>query len=761
MNDMAGKPQSAPRYKVVGTRPVRPDGIDKVTGKAVFGTDFSAPGMLYGAILRSPHAHARIRSIDTSAAEAIPGVRAVVTGADFPDLASLDMTVGEGGGDIVHFARNCMALDKALYEGHAVAAVAAASPAIAAEALKAIVVDYQVLPHVTDIEAAMAPDAPLLHDTLFTKGLDSPPTGPSNVAARYAVAKGDAGAGLAGAVAVAGGRFTTAPVHQGYIEPHACVVSVNQDGQAQIWASSQGAFMIRTLVAAILAMPISDIRVIPLEIGGGFGGKTTVYLEPVALLLSRKSGRPVRLAMSRAEVFRASGPAPGSVIDLQIGVDAQGRIVGAEIEFRNGAGAFPGSSIHATAMTAFGCYNVENLKIVGWDVLLNLPNAAAYRAPGAPPAVFAVESVMDELARKLGIDGIEMRLRNAVKPGDPGPMGTPLGPIGLVETFEAARAHPHWSAPLEPGQGRGLAAGSWMNYGGQSTAAVSLAEDGTVTVTTGSPDIGGSRASMAMMAAEVLGQPYEKVRAIVADTASIGFSMVTGGSRTTFATGKAVVEACETIVTDLCRRAAQIWGVDEGDVLWIDGEAHCRGDGRTGEVLTIAAIAAKAGLSAKGAISAEATVNPMDFAPGFAVHICDAQVDRETGQTTILRYTTVQDVGRAIHPAYVEGQMQGGAVQGIGWALNEGYVHDAEGRLDNAGFLDYRIPVASDLPMIDTVMVEVPNPAHPFGVKGVGEAPIVPPLAAVANAVSASAGVRLRDLPMAPDRVLAAIQGEG
>jgi CO/xanthine dehydrogenase Mo-binding subunit len=501
-------------------------------------------------------------------------------------------------------------------------------------------------------------------------------------------------------------------------------------------------------------MPIADIRVTPLEIGGGFGGKTTVYLEPVAVLLSKKCGRPVRLVMSRADVFRASGPAPGSVIDLRIGADKDGKLVGAEVEFRSDAGAYPGSSTHASAMSALACYRVADYRITGWDVVSNMPNSAAYRAPGAPPLVYAVESVLDELALQLGLDPIDLRLRNAVVAGDPSPMRVPFGDVGLVELLEAAKAHPHWSAPLAAGQGRGVAAGYWSNYGGQSTASVSLAEDGTVTVTTGSPDIGGSRAAMAMMAAEVLGVEYGAVRCIVADTASIGFSMLTGGSRTTFATGKAVTEAASAVVDILRERAAQIWGADQDGITWRDGAAHCT---TADAPLTIKQIAAKAGMSAKGPISAESTVNPLDYAPGFAVHICDSVVDPETGHVTVTRYTALQDVGRAIHPSYVEGQMQGGAVQGIGWALNEGYVYNSQGRVDNVGFLDYRMPVASDMPMIETVMIEKPNPAHPFGVKGVGEAPIIPPLAAVANAVSRAAGVRLRDLPMSPDKVYAAI----
>ncbi len=746
-------PPAKSDFRLVGTRPIRPDGAEKVTGKAVYGPDFTIAGMLHGAILRSPHPHARIRSIDISKAAALAGVKAIVTGADFPSLASLTIAAGEGQSDVVHVARNCMAHEKVLYDGHAVAAVAAISSIIAEAALALIDVDYDVLPHVTEIDEALRDDAPILHEDMRTRGLDEPSTTPSNAACRFVMKKGDAAKALARAAAISEGRYTTQLVHQGYIEPNACVASWNADGQAQIWASSQGAFMIRSLTAAILGLNISDIRVIPLEIGGGFGGKTTVYLEPVAMLLSRKAGRPVRLTMSRADVFRATGPAPGGIIDVKLGAAADGTLTGAEITFKYRGGAFPGSDTHAAAMSALAHYRLADFHITGWDVLCNLPSTHAYRAPGAPPVVFAVESAMDELAQQLGIDPIDLRINNAIRPGDTDGRGAKVGAIGMVECLEAAKAHPHYSAPLGPHQGRGIGAGSWGNYGGPSTVSLSAAEDGTILVVTGSPDIGGSRASMAIMAAETLGIAYEKVRVTIADTSSIGFSMVTGGSRTTFATGKAVVEAAEQLIVTFKQRAAAMWNMEVADVQWQDGEAISN----SGERLPMAKIAARSAHSG-GPISAEVSLNAQGYLPGVGVHICDTQIDPETGHVSVIRYTVIQDVGRAIHPDYVEGQMQGGAVQGIGWALNEAYVFDRHGRMENGGFLDYRMPVASDMPMIDTVMVEVANPAHPYGVKGVGETPIVPPLAAVANAVSAATGLRQRDLPMTPDRIYAALQ---
>ncbi|MDR3509627.1 MAG: xanthine dehydrogenase family protein molybdopterin-binding subunit, partial [Caulobacteraceae bacterium] len=730
MTDVMDKPA----LKVVGTRPVRPDGVDKVTGRAAFGADLSLPGMLVGKIKRSPHAHARIVSIDTRKARALPGVKAIVTAADFPDLASQEYEAGESAANLRDLSLNVMARNKALYRGHALAAVAATSAAIADEALALIEVAYEILPHVIDVEAAMDPSAPVLHDHLFTEGLEEHPSLPSNIAKRNRLERGDLTEGFAKADVIVEGRYTTRAVHQGYIEPHACVASVSEDGQCHVWASSQGQFMIRTYCAKILGLEVGDIRVTPAEIGGGFGGKTTVYLEPVALALSRQCGHPVKMVMTREEVFEATGPTSGAVILVKLGATKDGRIVAADVELKYQAGAFPGSPVGAGSMTALAVYDLDTFRITGWDVVTNTPKVAAYRAAGAPIAAFGVESAVDDLALKLRMDPIALRELNGVKDGTKAAYGPTFRNIGYLETLHAAKTHPHYSAPLGRNQGRGVAAGFWFNVGGESTAAVHINEDGGAVVVSGNPDIGGSRASMAMMAAEVLGLPVEKVRPIVADTASIGFSMLTGGSRTTFATGMAVVQAAEKLVEELKARAALIWDIPADKVAWRDGAAVCLDETKEGlRPLPLAAIASQAGRTG-GPLSAEISLNAQGAGPGFGVHICDVEIDRETGHVSVVRYTAVQDVGKAIHPAYVEGQIQGGAVQGIGWALNEEYVFDDEGRMENPGFLDYRIPVASDLPMIDAVMVEVPNPRHPFGAKGVGEVPIVPPLAAVANA---------------------------
>ncbi|PKQ11003.1 MAG: oxidoreductase [Alphaproteobacteria bacterium HGW-Alphaproteobacteria-1] len=736
-------------FKIVGTRPDRPDGIDKVTGRARFGADMVAPGMLTGRILRSPHAHARIKRIDTSKAESLPGVKAVVTRVDFGAVPD----------HVADIMDNCMAGEKALYDGHAIAAVAAISPAVARHALKLIEVDYEVLPHVTDVDEAMKPGAPVLHEG---RQEETVPKGMSgNVIARAEFGHGDIEAGLKQADRVVERTYRTAATHQGYIEPHACLATMGADGQGDLWVCTQGHYMVRNTCAAILGLEQGQLRVTASEIGGGFGGKTTVFLEPVALMLAKKSGRPVKMVMSRSEVLRATGPTSSTSIDVKIGMTKEGRITAGFAELRYQGGAWPGSPVNMGAMSGFAPYDLENVKTVGWDVVTNRPKAAAYRAPGAPMAAFAIESAIDELAKGFGLDPLAVRLMNGADEGTKSSYGPTYPAIGLKATLEAARKHPHWTAPLGKNQGRGVACGFWFNFGGDTCVSLNITPDGTVTVSEGNPDIGGSRASMTMMAAEELGIPYDQVRTIIADTGSLGQNEVTDGSRVTFAVGLATIEAARAAKREMCRRAAMIWDIDEDAVEWEDGAARPAGP-NAGKfppmtIKEIAAVASNTG----GPIAGHHEVTAEGAGVSFATHMVDVEVDPETGATKILRYTVFQDAGKAVHPSYVEGQFQGGAVQGIGWALNEEYIYGEDGILQNAGFLDYRIPVASDLPMIDTVILEIPNPGHPYGVRGVGETSIVPPLAAIANAVSAAAGVRMTQLPMSPPRVLAAIQADG
>ncbi len=737
--------------KWIGQNTIRPDGADKVTGRAAFAADANMPGMIWGKVLRSPHPHAVIRSIDTSKAAAHPGVKAVVTAADIVDFP-VDTPVPLGIQDMRWMCRNVMAREKALFHGHPVAAVAATSEAIAAEACELIEVDYEVLPWAIEIEDAIKPDAPILHDFIEFEGK------PSNIAGTLEHKKGNIDEGFAQADVIVERSFTTRPVHQGYLEPHACLVSVAADGKTTIWSSSQGQFMVRAMTALLTGLSQSDIRAIPAEIGGGFGGKTIIYLEPLATMLSKKSGRPVKMVMSREEVFRASGPTSGSMSTVKIGATKDGQIVAAEGTYYLQAGALPGSPIRGAAGCAFAPYDIPNVHSRGFDVVSNRSKVAAYRAPGAPIGAFSVECVLDEVAEALNMDPLELRLKNAAKQGTKAAHGPVFPVMGYAETVEAARKHPHYEAPLGKHQGRGVASGFWFNAGGESSAQVNITEDGNVVVTTGHPDIGGSRAAIANITAELLGIDYRRVSVLIGDTATIGYSNLTGGSRVLFASAMVVTQSTEQVIETLCERAAKIWEIDPDAVVWEDGAARPAGD-NAGKFppLSLAEIAEQANATG-GPIGAGVQLNTIGAEGGFATHICDVEVDVDLGIVRVVRYTAFQDVGRAVHPGYVEGQMQGGVAQGIGWALNEEYIYDKDGHVDNPGFLDYRMPVCSDLPMIDTVMIEIPNPKHPQGVRGVGEVPIVPPLAAIRNAVYDALGIRFYSLPMSPPKVIEALE---
>jgi xanthine dehydrogenase molybdenum-binding subunit len=764
---MAGSNTSATNgFKIIGTRPIRHDGVDKVTGRAMYGADYAFAGMLHGKILRSPHAHARIKSINCEEALKLPGVLAVVTGADFPKVVNeTAQLVGEATVNVRHLSANVMARDKVLYDGHAVAAVAATSPHIAEEALRLIEVQYEILEPVTTLDDAMKPDAPILFPEMRSKriasrweaGVTEGPDHPTNIAAHIQFKRGDPENEFKDADFIVEREFKTSTVHQGYIEPHNAVAIYGADEHVTIYCSSQGHFVVRKLTSAVLDLPEGRIRVVPAEIGGGFGGKTTIYLEPVAVLLAKKTGRPVKMVMTRAEVLRATGPTSGTRIKAKIGATRDGKITAAEVWMAYEAGAFPGSPFAGAASTTFGPYNIANLQIDAYDVVLNRPKVAAYRAPGAPTSAFACESVIDELAEKCGIDPLEFRIMNGSREGTPQPAGPPFKRIGCIETFEALKNSEHYRSKIEgPNRGRGVASGFWGNGGFQSSAAVNIHTDGTVSVVTGSVDIGGSRVVMAMIAGEVLGLDVNDVRPLVGDTDSIGHTDVTGGSRVAVSTGLAVYEAAHDALRQLRERAAKVLEKKPDEVEFNGGTFSAKGNGVPPLTLKqLAGRLARTGGPVTGRATLDATAK---VGSAFATVCVDVEVDPDTGKVQILRCTIAQDAGRAIHPSYVEGQAQGGMAQGIGWALNEEYVYDEKGVLRNAGFLDYRMPTCLDLPQIETIIVEVANPAHPLGARGAGEIAIVPPMAAVANAIYHAIGVRMTELPMSPPRVLKAIQ---
>ena len=739
-------------YKVVGTRPIRHDGADKVTGRAVYGADMNLPGMLYGKVLRSPHAHARITRLDTSKAEAHPECRGVVTSADFApsDPVGPIAVLGQMPTD------NVLVRDKVMYKGHAIAAVAATSAHAAEEILSLIEVEYEVLPAYTNIEDSMAEDAVAIHDT-WTNNPDLP--GGVNVAAQEQYLFGDLDAGFAEADRIFEREYRTKTVHQGYIEPQNATAWWSPDGRLTVWCSSQGHFGVRDNTARILGLPVSQVKVVPLEIGGGFGGKIPPYLEPTAAILSRKSGHPVKMVMDRTEVLEATGPTSGSLVRIKMGVTNEGKITAAHCWMALEAGAFPGAPLAGAASAVFSPYLIENVRIEGYDVVSNKPRTQAYRAPGAPIVMYCTESLVDEIAEALNIDSVEFRLLNVARQGDRRADGVMNGRIGAEEVMHAVREHPHFSAPLKQVEGRlrgrGWSMGFCRNNTGMACVVANVLDNGNVSLVEGSVDIGGSRTAIAQQFAEVLGIPVENVHPMVGDTDTIGYTSVTGGSGVAFKSGWAAHEAAMDVMQQLIVRASLIWDTEPENVEYVDGALQHKSDSELR--LTFEEMAARLPETG-GPVVGRANLNPGGSGGSYAANIVDIELDPDTGKVDILRYTAFQDAGFAIHPSYVEGQIQGGAVQGIGWALNEEYYMGEDGAMQNTSLLDYRMPTSLDLPMIDAVIVEVNNPGHPFGVRGVGEANIAPPLAALANAIHDAAGVRMTELPMNPQAVVSAIQ---
>ena len=751
------------KYSVIGTSPIRHDGVDKVTGRAIYGADVKVPGTVWGELLRSPHAHARIKSIDTAQAAALPGVLAVCTVSDFPQPADPIIDINKSDSMIRLRAATIMARDKVLYKGHPVAAVAAIDRNTAQEACRLIKVEYEPLPAVTTVKEALAANAPILHESIIGDDLGNKVTG-TNVIKHFRHLFGNPEAAFDDCDIVVENEFSLSTVHQGYIEPHNATVLWGEDGRITIWSSTQGMFAVRSQTAGILGIAETRIKVNPVEIGGGFGGKTVLYLPPIAAVLSRKAGgRPVKMVMDRVSVFNATGPAPGGIVKVRMGVSGDGTLIAATLDIYFEAGAFPGSSVPAAAVCALAAYNIQHTRIDGYDVLVNKPKSAAYRAPGSPQVAFAVEQVVDELCERLGLGKIEFRIKNASHEGTRRADGVLFNRIGLIEILKTGQDSEHWKTPLVKSpngklRGRGVATGFWRNGGNKSSVTLALSDDGTVTLNEGSQDIGGTRASIAMQVAERLNITAEDVRPSIPDTDSIGFTATTGGSRVTYATGYAGWLAAGEMITILCKRASMLWEISESDVQFKQGRFFSKsGPERSVSFKDLANKQDETG----GPVQACGSVNLPDAGNAFGFHICDLEIDPETGKTDVLRYTAVQDVGTAILPLYAEGQVQGGVVQGIGWALNEEYFMNHKGAMDNPTFLDYRMPTALDMPMIDTVLVEVPNPLHPYGVRGVGEVPIVPPLAAVANAIKNATGKRFVSTPIKAGVILSALLNGG
>jgi CO/xanthine dehydrogenase Mo-binding subunit len=762
----------ARQFRVIGKRVPKVGGVEMVTGLAQYGADVYLPGMLTGKILRSPYAHARIKRIDTRKAEKLKGVHAVVTGADFPPVDPVAaFPIGEIQIPLRGIAALIIAKEKALFHGHPVAAVAAAEPWIADEAMSLIKVEYEELEPVVDIEQAMREDAPIvlegfsgLEEDLTTKDAMGVAISKehSNVAQIFEMGWGDVEKGFAEADVVVERTYYAAMAHQGYIEPNAAVARWEPDGKVTLWTCTQGSFAMQLQIAGLLNLPLNKVRVIPTELGGGFGGKALAMHEPVAILLSKKSGRPVRIVMTREEVLRATGPGSPVIVRFKTGCKNDGTLTAVEADLKYDAGCIPGSAVGAACQTFIAPYKTPHLKIMGYDVVTNKTRVQSYRAPGAPQATFGMEQNVEEMAQRLGMDALAFRQKNATQEGDLQASGVPFNRIGLKEMLERMVNSDHYKSPLPKPQhdgkvGRGTAVGFWFGAQFTSTATVQLNSDGTVSMVVGSVDMSGTRTAIVQVCAEELGIEPEQVFITVGDTETAGYTDVTGGSRITYTMSHAVYNACKDAVMQLMQRAAKRFGVKESEIEWsapyfiqkVEGRRQKAGKRMHWQELVDVA---------DDAVVGRGSTSKLKPAPAFSGHIADVEVDPDTGKVHVLRYTTFQDVGRCINPDRVEAQMQGGAVQGIGWALTEEYVFNDKGIMLNPSLLDYKQLTALDVPLIDCEIIEVPASDGPYGIRGVGEAPIIPPPGAIANAVADALDMRLDTMPMTPERVLKAVR---
>jgi CO/xanthine dehydrogenase Mo-binding subunit len=755
---------AARTMRVVGKSLPRIDAPGKVTGTAVYAADFALPGMLVGKVFRSTEPHARIVRLDVTRARSLPGVRAVVTAADVPDVR-----YGGGLKDETVFAKG-----KVRYIGQPVAAVAATTPEAAQAALAAIEVVYEPLAAVLDLEAALAPGAPLVHEEWASYTAIPILHRDGNVCNRARIVVGDVDRGWEEADRIFEHRFRTGMVHQGYTEPRAAVAQWDSSGTVTVWSNTQLPFEVQNTLAEIFQMPPSKIRVVVPGIGGGFGGKLRVGVEHFAVLLARKTGRAVKVVTTSQEELTAAYPRQGAVVELKTGVTNDGRIVAKEgrIWFDTGAfaGSGPGVASVATLVLA-GPYRIPNLRLEGFAVYTNKTNCGSYRAPSGPQSNFAVESQMDIIADALGIDPLEFRLKNIVRDGDEGPTGQVLGAVGLEECLRNAAAAIGWNERRpETWRGKGLACGWWTTTGGSSGVYVKINPDGTVALNTGAAEIGtGALTGAAQVLAEELTVDLADVSVVSADTFSTPFDFGAQGSRTAFAVGN----ACRAAVADLKQRifalaAAQLGVEVEACVL---AEKHVVADGKRVSLAELARMSQMTGggLIAQGTFIAPPTaydskrveghVYPAFHSPSFHAHAVDLSVDPGTGDVTIHRYVVAQDVGFAMNPTYIEGQIEGGVAQGLGQALSEEIVYEG-GRVLNANLTDYKMPTTLDMPRVETILVEHPSLAGPYGAKGVGEPPNIEPPAAVANAVAAATGLRVTVLPITAERIALGLLGD-
>jgi len=757
--------------KGVGLSIPRPDGAEKVTGRVQYVADIKPRGLLHAKLLRSPHAHARILRIDVEKARALPGVRAVLTAADVPELKRKAPTR----------AHAVLAIDRVMFVGHPVAAVAADDPAIAEEALDLIQVEYEILPAAVDPLESMKPGAPpvadagteadtseaMAHGAVAVAKTEAKPTKAVNVSQQSKLNRGDVAAGFAASDVVIEKTYRVPMVHQGYLEPHAVLAEWDRTGSLTLWASTQGSFNTRSEVADVLEIPENRIRVIPVECGGGFGGKIRALCEPITALLARAAGRPVRYVMTRREELEAGMPAPQVIIRLKTGVKRDGTLMALEAETVLDTGAFSGTVLAVSGVFLASLYKWPSFEVRGFEVLTHKPSVAAYRAPVAPQTIFAIDSHMDQIARAIGVDAVEFRRRHLMREGDPMANGQPWQSNGAHEVLDRVAAHPLWQSRAEWAasggvdghglRGTGLALGGWLGGLQPTGATVRLNPDGSLGVLTGQVDIAGTNIALAQIAASAYGIDVDKVKITTGDTDVAPVTGLSAGSKTIYTVGVAVMQAAQDARKQTLEIAAKELEASVHDLEIEDGRVVVRG--APDHSITLAQIGKKGNLYMSKVEPVLGVSHPAfsQQAPAFAAELARLEVDPETGEVTLRDFVVVQDAGKAINPLAVEGQMQGGSVQSLGMALTEGLAFDPAGRLTNPSLLDYKKLTAADLPSIETIIVEVPSPAGPFGARGVGEPPIVPAPAAIANAVADATGARITELPITPERIALAL----
>jgi CO/xanthine dehydrogenase Mo-binding subunit len=732
---------------IVGKNLPRLDAVDKVTGRMSYTGDLYAPGMLMAKVLKSTKPHARVLSIDTSRAKALPGVRAVLTGQDAPD-------VHFGNGAVKD--KRIFARDKVRYIGEPIAAVAAVDEMTALEAIGLIEVTYEDLPVVADPIQALQPNAPLVHQDLpsydgFKAGMGG------NVCTTLSAERGDVEAAFAQADHIFEDTFRSQGIHQGYLEPMACVANATPSGRIDVWTSTQAPYQIRATLAAVVNRPVSRIRVIPMEMGGGFGAKLRLLVEAYPVLLSIQTGRPVKLVASREETFTLSGFRLPTIVYIKTGVMQDGTIVARESISIFDMGAHLGAGVQSGVSHTLGPYHIPNYRMRSYAVYTNKIWAGSYRASGVADVTFAVESHTDIVARHLGLDPWHFRKHNAFNAGDIAIQGSPIPQTGLHETMDAIKTHMNWPQKTQIGSGLGLAMCQWRSGSGPSTASVSIQEDGTASVLTGSVDITGTDTAFAQIAAQVLGIDIDKVVVTKRDTDLAPFTGPSGGSRITYSQGKAVQMASEDARDKLVALAADMLDVQPQMLACANGRIYVSDDPQIG--LDMGQVARYSLSAASGPVIGNASLSAMPFAPIFSTQAVEVKVDTETGTVNILRFAQAQDVGVAINPMAVEGQIDGGVVQGIGRAMSESVVIE-NGDILNPSLTTYLMPMAADVPSVENILVQVPTEAGPFGARAVAEPPGFGPPAAIANAIEDAVGVRIRDLPLSADKVLQALQGE-